>query len=38
MTPVAVIGKGCRLPGGIASPELSCEALLGGDALITEVQ
>ncbi len=37
VTPVAVIGMGCRLPGGIDSPELLWEALLRGDDLITEV-
>jgi polyketide synthase 5 len=37
VTPVAVIGMGCRLPGGIDSPELLWEALLRGDDLVTEV-
>jgi polyketide synthase 5 len=37
VTPVAVIGMGCRLPGGIDTPELLWEALLRGDDLITEV-
>jgi hypothetical protein len=37
MTPVAVIGKRCRLPGGFASPELLWGALLRGDDLIVEV-
>ncbi len=37
VTPVAVIGMGCRLPGGIDSPEQLWEALLRGDDLITEV-
>ena len=36
VTPVAVIGMGCRLPGGIDSPERLWEALLRGDDLITE--
>jgi polyketide synthase 5 len=36
-TPVAVIGMGCRLPGGIDSPERLWEALLRGDDLITEI-
>jgi hypothetical protein len=33
VTPVAVIGIGCRLPGGIALPELLWEAVLRGDDL-----
>jgi acyl transferase domain-containing protein/acyl carrier protein len=37
LTPIAVIGMGCRLPGGIHSPELLWEALLRGDDLVTEV-
>ena len=37
MTPVAVIGMACRLPGGINSPDQLWEALLRGDDLITEV-
>ncbi|MGN6335756.1 sulfolipid-1 biosynthesis phthioceranic/hydroxyphthioceranic acid synthase [Mycobacterium sp.] len=37
VTPVAVIGMGCRLPGGIDSPELLWEALVRGDDLITEI-
>jgi polyketide synthase 5 len=37
VTPVAVIGMGCRLPGGIDSPEMLWEALLRGDDLVTEV-
>ena len=37
VTPVAVIGMACRLPGGIDSPERLWEALLRGDDLVTEV-
>ncbi len=37
VTPVAVVGMGCRLPGGIESPEQLWEALLRGDDLVTEV-
>src|SRR5665213_3220414 len=37
VTPVAVIGMACRLPGGINSPGLLWEALLRGDDLVTEV-
>nr|WP_275957425.1 sulfolipid-1 biosynthesis phthioceranic/hydroxyphthioceranic acid synthase [[Mycobacterium] fortunisiensis] len=37
VTPIAVIGMSCRLPGGIDSPELLWEALLRGDDLVTEV-
>jgi polyketide synthase 5 len=37
VTPVAVIGMGCRLPGGIDSPEQLWEALLRGDDLVTEI-
>ena len=37
VTPVAVIGMGCRLPGGINSPEQLWDALLRGDDLITEI-
>ena len=37
VTPVAVIGMACRLPGGIDSPDLFWEALLRGDDLVTEV-
>jgi polyketide synthase 5 len=34
---IAVIGMGCRLPGGIDSPERLWEALLRGDDLVTEI-
>jgi len=37
VTPVAVIGMACRLPGGIDSPERLWEALLRGDDLVTEI-
>ncbi|OBJ55156.1 polyketide synthase [Mycobacterium asiaticum] len=37
VTPVAVIGMACRLPGGIDSPEQLWEALLRGDDFVTEV-
>lgn len=37
VTPVAVIGMSCRLPGGIDSPEGLWDALLRGDDLVTEV-
>ncbi len=37
VTPIAVIGMACRLPGGIDSPEQLWEALLRGDDLITEI-
>ncbi len=37
VTPVAVIGMGCRLPGGIDSPAMLWEALLRGEDLVTEV-
>ena len=37
VTPVAVIGMACRLPGGIDSPERLWEALLRGDDLVTDV-
>ncbi len=37
MTPIAVIGMACRLPGGIDSPQKMWDALLRGDDLVTEV-
>ncbi|MBI3215246.1 MAG: type I polyketide synthase [Mycobacterium sp.] len=37
VTPVAVIGMSCRLPGGIESPEQLWEALLSGGDFVTEV-
>ena len=37
VTPVAVIGMACRLPGGIDSPERLWEALLRGDDLVTAI-
>lgn len=37
VTPVAVIGMGCRLPGGINSPDKLWEALERGDNLVTEI-
>lgn len=37
VTPIAVIGMGCRLPGHIDSPDLFWEALLRGDDLVTKI-
>jgi polyketide synthase 5 len=37
VTPVAIIGMACRLPGGIESPEQLWETLLRGDDLVTEI-
>ncbi|WP_205877185.1 sulfolipid-1 biosynthesis phthioceranic/hydroxyphthioceranic acid synthase [Mycobacterium camsae] len=36
-TPIAVIGMGCRLPGGIDSPDKLWESVLRGDDLVTEI-
>ncbi len=37
VTPVAVVGMACRLPGGIDSPDLLWEALLRGDDMVKEI-
>lgn len=37
VTPVAVIGMACRLPGGIDSPQRFWEALMRGDDHVTKV-
>src|ERR1700751_2537257 len=37
VTPVAVIGMACRLPGRIDSPQLLWEALLRGDDFVGEI-
>lgn len=37
VTPIAVIGMACRLPGAIDSPEQLWEALLRGDDMVTEI-
>ncbi|MBU9764968.1 type I polyketide synthase [Mycobacterium sp. TNTM28] len=37
VTPIAVVGMACRLPGGIDSPAKLWDALLRGDDLVTEV-
>ncbi len=37
VTPIAVVGMACRLPGGIDSPAKLWEALLQGADLVTEV-
>jgi polyketide synthase 5 len=37
VTPIAIIGMACRLPGGIESPDQLWRALLRGDDLVTEI-
>ncbi|KAA1246086.1 acyltransferase domain-containing protein, partial [Mycobacterium simiae] len=37
VTPIAVIGMGCRLPGGIDSPDKFWQSLVRGDDLVTEI-
>lgn len=37
VTPIAIVGIGCRLPGGIDSPDGLWEALVRGTDLVTEV-
>ena len=37
LTPIAVVGMACRLPGGIDSVHKLWEALLRGDDLVTEI-
>ncbi|QUR66890.1 sulfolipid-1 biosynthesis phthioceranic/hydroxyphthioceranic acid synthase [Mycobacterium spongiae] len=37
VTPIAVIGMGCRLPGGIDSPDSLWDAVLGAEDLVTEI-
>ena len=37
MTPIAVVGMACRLPGGIDSPHKLWVALLRGEDLVTEI-
>ena len=37
LSPIAIVGMACRLPGGIDSPEQLWEALLRGDDFVTEV-
>jgi acyl transferase domain-containing protein len=37
VTPIAVIGMACRLPGDIDSPEKLWDALMRGDDLVSEV-
>ncbi|MGI9161829.1 MAG: sulfolipid-1 biosynthesis phthioceranic/hydroxyphthioceranic acid synthase [Mycobacterium sp.] len=37
LTPIAVVGMACRLPGGIDSPHQLWEALLNGEDFVTEI-
>ena len=37
LTPIAVVGMACRLPGGLNSPEQLWDALLRGEDFVTEV-
>ena len=37
LTPIAVVGMACRLPGGIDSPHKLWEALLDGADMVTEI-
>ena len=37
LTPIAVVGMACRLPGGIDSPQKLWEALLNGEDFVTEI-
>lgn len=37
LTPIAVVGMACRLPGGIDSPQALWEALLEGQDMVTEI-
>ena len=37
LTPIAVIGMSCRLPGGIDSPQKLWDALLEGADMVTEI-